>query len=134
MRNIVRIIVVLTLGFLGGCNIANAPLTGTWLFNLATSGSDVILATANLTQHGSDVMGQVTLSGSGVSCGITNAMMATGIIQGSNLALQFTQAQNIITFIGKANVTFTFLTGTYVETAGSCLPNGGIGSWSASLQ
>jgi len=72
VRNVVRIIVVLTLGFWGGCNIPNTPLTGAWLFNLATSGSDVILATANLTQHGSNVTGQVTLSGSGVSCGGAN--------------------------------------------------------------
>lgn len=134
MRNIARITVALILSFLGGCNIHNAALTGTWFFRLATSGSNVILATANLTQNGDVVTGQAALSGNGVGCGVATAMMVSGTVQGDNLALQFTQAQNIVTLTGTANVTFTFLTGTYVQTAGSCLPNGGIGSWSAALQ
>jgi len=134
MRNIVRITAALILSFLGGCNIHNAALTGTWFFKLTTSGSDVILATANLTQNGNAITGQALLSGNGVGCGVATAMMVSGTVQGENLTLQFTQEQNIVTFTGTANLTFTFLTGTYFETAGSCLPNGGVGSWSATLQ
>jgi len=135
MRNIVRITVVLILGFLGGCSFPNPALTGTWIFRLTPSGSsEVILATANLTQNGNVITGHAALTGNGVGCGVSTAMMASGTVQSDNLTLQFTQAQNIVTFTGTANETFTFLTGTYVETGGSCLPGGGVGNWSATLQ
>jgi len=135
MRNIVRITVVLILDFLGGCSFPNPATTGNWIFKLTPSGSsEVILATANLTQNGNVITGHAALSGNGVGCGVATSMMASGSVQGNNLTLQFTQAQNIVTFTGTANQSFTFLTGTYLETGGSCLPDGGVGSWSATLQ
>lgn len=134
-HGIAGVTLVLVLVLLEGCSaVPNAAVTGNWLFKLTTSGSDVILATVNLTQNGSDVSGQAIMGGSGVSCGATGEMFASGTVKGDTVTLQFTQFPNIVVLSGTANVTFTFLTGTFTETGGSCLPNGGIGSWSAALQ
>jgi hypothetical protein len=35
---------------------------------------------------------------------------------------------------GTVNLTFTQATGTYIPMAGSCLQNGGEGSWTATLE
>jgi hypothetical protein len=133
MKNVARITLVLALSFLSGCNPSpNPAMTGTWLFALTSSGSpsEVIQATANLTQLGNTIIGQVTLSGNGASCGTTASM--SGTVKGNNLTLQLVQLQSTIEFTGTANLAFTSASGTYTATAGPCLQDGGGGSWSAS--
>jgi len=135
MRNIARVALISALTFLGGCNPSpNPAMTGTWLFALTSSGSpaEVIQATANLTQLGDTIVGQVTLSGNGASCGTTASI--SGTVKGNNLSFQVVQLQSTIQFTGTANLAFTAASGTYTATAGPCLQNGGGGSWSASLE
>jgi hypothetical protein len=134
MKNIARIALVLAFGFLSGCNPSpNPAMTGTWLFVLTPTGSasEVIQATADLTQLGNQVIGQVSLSENAAACGTTASM--TGTVKGNTLTLQLAQLQSAIDFTGTANLAFTSASGTYTATAGSCLQNGGSGSWSASL-
>jgi hypothetical protein len=61
MKSIVRIALVLALGFLNGCGSGETPLpslTGTWVFTLtpANSPSDVIQATTALTQFNNNLL------------------------------------------------------------------------------
>jgi len=136
MKNIVLMVLVATLGFLNGCGSSTSlpTMTGTWVFTLTpqASPSNVIQATAMLTQISDSVFGQVTLTGNGTACG-TTAMMS-GIVNGNALALHLTQAQSTLTFTGKASASFTSsASGTYTATTGKCLQNGGTGTWSAFL-
>ena len=57
-----------------------------------------------------------------------------GTIMGNSLNLQFNQLDSTINLSGTVNPEFTTATGTYTGAAGSCLLDGGIGSWSAILQ
>jgi hypothetical protein len=136
MQNIIgRITLIAALTFLSGCNPSpNPALTGTWLFTLTSSGSpaEVIQLTANLTQLGNAITGQVTLSGNGAACGTTASM--SGTVKGNNLTLQLVQQESTIEFTGTANQAFTSASGTYTATAGTCLQNGSGGSWSATLE
>jgi len=135
MRNIACVALTTALTFLSGCNPSpNPAMTGTWLFALTSSGSpsEAIQATANLTQLGNTITGQVTLSGNGASCGATASM--SGTVKGNNVTLELIQLQSTIEFTGTANLAFTSASGTYTATAGPCLQNGGGGSWSASLE
>lgn len=132
MRNIVRIALVVVLGFLDACNPApNAAMTGTWIFTLTQLGSTTGLqATANLTQLGVGVTGQVTLTGNEASCGTTASM--SGTVSGNALSLQLSQSQSTISFTGTANAAFTSASGTYAAS-GTCFQNFGTGTWSAAL-
>jgi len=135
MRTASRTILVIALAFLNSCNPANNPaLTGTWLFALTPTGSAFVAleATANLTQVGNQITGNVSLSGNPDSCG--NEALISGTVKGNALTLQLTQSQSVIGFMGTANLAFTSASGTYIASAGSCLLNGGTGSWSAALE
>ncbi|HXY16483.1 MAG TPA: hypothetical protein VEI26_18475 [Terriglobales bacterium] len=129
------LLLTVAIGFLGGCGTSSNPaMTGTWLFVLTPTGSatSAIQATANLTQVGNNVTGQVSLSSTAGSCG-TDASMS-GTVKGNALTLQLTQLQSAINLTGAANQAFTSASGTYTAEAGSCLLSGGTGSWSATLQ
>jgi hypothetical protein len=135
MKNIAGLALVLALGLVTGCNPSPSPaVTGKWLFVLTPSGSpsNVIQATANLTQLGSQIIGQVTLSENAAACGTTANM--SGTVKGNTLTLQLVQLQSTVNFTGTANLAFTSASGTYTATAGPCLQNGGSGSWSAALE
>jgi hypothetical protein len=135
MRAAAGISLVIALTFLNSCNPANNPaMTGTWLFALTPTGSAsvVLQATANLTQVGNRITGQVSLSGNAATCGSEASM--SGTVKGNSLTLQLSQLQSAIDFTGTANLAFTSASGTYTATAGSCLLNGGTGSWSAALE
>ena len=53
---------------------------------------------------------------------------------GNNLTLQFNQLDSSINLTGTVNPEFTAASGSYTGASGSCLLNGGIGSWAAALQ
>jgi len=134
MKSLVRTALVVALGFVSGCNPSpNPAMTGTWLFTLTPTDSptNVVQATATLTQLGNNITGQVTLTGNASSCGNTATM--TGTVQGNVLALQLTQSLSALTFTGQANTAFTSASGTYSATTGPCLQNAGPGNWSAVL-
>jgi hypothetical protein len=101
---------------------------------LTPTGSALVAleATANLTQSGDQITGNVSVTGDAPSCG-TQALMS-GTVKGNTLTLELTQSQSAIDFIGTANLAFTSASGTYTATSGSCLLNGGTGSWSAALE
>ena len=135
MRNIGRLTLILALTLVSGCNPSpNPAMTGTWLFALTSSGSpaELIQLTANLTQLGNTITGSVTLSGNAAACGTTASM--SGTVKGNNLTLELIQQQSTIEFTGTANLAFTNASGTYTATGGTCLQNGGGGSWSATLE
>jgi hypothetical protein len=129
-----RITLPLLLAFVIGCSSSGPEMSGTWMFTLIPTGavSPAIQATASLTQTGSQVGGPASLSGTGISCG-TEASFS-GTVKGNILTLQLTQLQSAINLTGTANQAFTSALGTYTATAGSCLLNGGTGTWSATLQ
>ncbi len=106
-------------------------MTGTWLFALIPNNdtSAAFQVTANLTQVGTQITGTVSLTG---SCGTSASM--TGSVTGNSLTLQLTQPESTIDFSGTANLAFTSASGTYTAVAGSCLQDGGYGSWSAALE
>jgi hypothetical protein len=138
MKSIVRFALLLALGFLNGCGSGQTPLpslTGTWVFTLtpANSPSDVIQATAALTQLNNNVLlGQVTLKGSGTSCG-TQAQM-TGSLSGNSLVLQLTQSPSELILKGTATTALTVnASGAYTASSGRCLQDGGSGTWTAFL-
>jgi hypothetical protein len=138
MKSVVRIALVLALGFLSGCSSGIPPLpamNGTWIFTFtpANAPTDVIQATAILTQNRYNaVFGPVTLSGSGTSCGTVAVM--SGTIAGDNLSLQLTQSPGTLNLRGTANLQLNFhASGAYTATTGECLQNGGAGTWTAFL-
>jgi hypothetical protein len=133
-QSVSRVAFIVVLALLSGCGTSSNPaMTGTWLFVFTPTGSSTsaIQATANLTQVGTNVTGQVSL-GVAASCG-TEASMS-GTVKGNSLTLQLTQIQSSINMTGTANQAFTSALGDYTAAAGSCLLNGGTGSWSAALQ
>lgn len=138
MKSIAGFALVLALGFLSGCGSGQSPLpslTGTWVFTLtpANSPSNVIQATAALTQLKNNVLlGQVTLKGSGTSCGTMAEM--TGTLSGSSLTLQLTQSPSELILRGTATTALTVnASGAYTATTGQCLQDGGTGTWTAFL-
>lgn len=138
MKSIVRFALLLTLGFLNGCGSGQTPLsslTGTWVFTMtpANAPSNVIQATAALTQLKNNVLlGQVTLKGSGTSCG-TQAQM-TGSLSGNSLTLQLTQSPSELILKGTATTALTVTaSGAYTASSGQCLQDGGTGTWTAFL-
>jgi hypothetical protein len=138
MKSIVRFSLVLALGFLNGCGSGQSALpslTGTWVFTLkpSNSASNVIQATAALTQLNNNILlGQVTLNGSGASCG-TRAEM-TGSLSGNNLTLQLTQSPAELILKGTATTALTVnASGAYTASTGQCLQDGGTGTWTAFL-
>jgi len=130
-----RLVLLILLTLLGACGTSSNPaLTGNWLFVFTPTGSatSAIQATANLTQVGTNVTGQVSLSGGAVSCGSEASM--SGTVRGNSLSFQLTQIESTINLTGTANQAFTSALGNYTAVSGSCLLNGGTGSWSAALQ
>lgn len=109
-------------------------MSGTWFFALTPieTSSPVLEFTTNLTQIGSQITGQITLTGSAANCGSAASM--SGTIMGNALSLQLNQVDSSIDFTGTVNPEFTAASGTYTGAAGSCLLNSGFGSWSAALQ
>jgi hypothetical protein len=135
MNKILRTVLILALGSLAGCgNSSNPAMTGNWLFAFTplNSSSVVLQFTAKLTQEGSQITGQISLSGNAATCGTAASMQGT--IMGNSLNLQFNQLDSTINLSGTVNPEFTAATGTYTGAAGSCLLDGGIGSWSAALE
>jgi len=133
LLNTLLLLVLVT--FLSGCGTSSNPaMTGNWLFVFTPTGSatSAIQATANLTQVGTDVTGQVSLSGGAASCGSQASI--SGTVKGNSLTFQLTQLQSTINLTGTANQAFTSALGSYTAVSGSCLLNGGTGSWSAALQ
>lgn len=138
MKSIVRFALVLALSFLNGCGSGQTPLpslTGTWVFTLtpASSPSNVIQATASLTQLNNNVLlGQVTLKGSGTSCGTMAEM--TGTLSGNSLILHLTQSPSELILKGTATTALTVnASGTYTASSGQCLQDGGTGTWTGFL-
>jgi hypothetical protein len=134
MRTAAQIVLVATLVFLSSCSSNNNPaMTGTWLFVFTPTGAstNVLQGTANLTQVGSQVTGQVTLNSNAAPCSMTALM--SGTVKGNSLTLQITQSNSSVGLIGTTNLAFTSASGTYTADSGSCLLNGQTGSWSAAL-
>ena len=135
MKNVARTALVLALGFLVGCsNSSNPAMTGSWFFAFTPLDSSTVVLqfTANLTQEGSQITGQASLTGDAAACGTAGSMQ--GSLMGNTLTLEFNQLQSTINLNGTVNPEFTSASGTYTGASGSCLLNGGIGSWSAVLQ
>jgi len=135
MKKIAWTVLTLALSFLAGCgNSSNPAMSGSWLFQFTPldSSSFALQFTANLTQEGSQITGQVSLTGSAASCGTAGSI--SGTIMGNNLTLQFNQLDSSINLTGTVNPEFTAASGSYTGASGSCLLNGGIGSWAAALQ
>ena len=109
-------------------------MTGTWLLALIPNDNptSAFQLTANLTQVGNQITGTVSLTGDAAACGGSASM--SGTLSGNTLTLQLTQTESTIDFTGTANLAFTAASGTYTAAAGSCLQNGGFGSWSAALE
>ena len=131
---IVRMVAVVALVYLGGCNPTPSPaMTGTWVFTLSPTNSfSTVQATANLTQQASAVSGSVSLAGNSGTCSTTATM--SGAVSGQNLTFIITQSQStIVTLSGTANTAFTSASGNYTTTAG-CLQGAGTGTWTAVLQ
>lgn len=114
-----------------GCQLPNSTaMGGTWLFTIRSNGSGIILVTANLTQNGSQITGQLTLSSTSDSCG--TAADLTGSIQGNNLTLVIVQLQSKLLLVGTVNSAFTNASGTYNASGnGACFQDGDLGTWSA---
>jgi hypothetical protein len=130
-----RLVLLIPAILLSGCGTSSNPaMTGNWLFVFTPTGSSTsaLQATANLTQAGTNVSGQVSLSGGAASCG--NEASMSGTVQGNSLTFHLTQVQSTITLNGTANQAFTSAQGNYTAASGSCLLNGETGSWSAALQ
>jgi hypothetical protein len=126
---------LVVLALLSGCGTSNNPaMTGTWLFVFTPTGASTsaIQATANLTQVGTNVTGQVSLSGGAASCGSDASI--SGSVRGNALTFQLTQIESTINLTGTANQAFTSAQGSYTAASGSCLLNGETGSWSAALE
>jgi hypothetical protein len=126
---------LVALSLLSGCGTSNNPaMTGTWLFVFTPTGSSTaaIQATANLTQVGTNVTGQVSVSGGAASCGSDASI--SGYARGNSLTFQITQIESTINLTGTANQAFTSAQGSYTADSGSCLLNGETGSWSAALE
>ena len=141
MKSMVRIALVVALGFLNGCGSGATPLpslAGTWVFTLTptASPSDVIQAVGALTELNShEVLGQLAVTGSGTACGPTAEM--SGTVNNTTLLLQLTQSRSTITLKGTATtglLSSVNASGTYTATTGACLQNGGTGTWSAGLE
>ena len=135
VRTLCKSLFLILCALLSGCGTSSNPaMTGNWLFVFTPTGSTMsaIQATANLTQVGTNVTGQVSLSGGAASCGSKASM--SGTVKGNSLTLQLTQIQSTINLTGTANQAFTSALGDYTAASGSCLLNGGTGSWSAALQ
>lgn len=135
MKDILRIVLIVALGFLNGCGTTtNNTMTGTWTFTLTPTvpPSQAIQVTADLTQINNSFFGPVTLTGDAAACG-TMAQMS-GTVNGNALSLQITQAQTTITLTGKTNSTLSSSSGTYTATSGQCILSGGTGTWSGFLQ
>jgi hypothetical protein len=135
MKNVVRTALIVALGLLVGCsNSSNPAMSGSWLFAFTPLDSPTVVLqfTANLTQEGSQITGQASLTGDAAACGTAGSMQGT--IMGDSLNLQFNQLSSTVNLSGTVNPEFTAASGTYTGASGSCLLNGGIGSWSAGLQ
>lgn len=127
---IVCLALALMLSFLTSCGTGSSgTLSGSWVFNLATSDS-FVQATANLNESGNQITGQGTVNQS--SCGTSGTV--SGNVQGEALTLQLTEANLGLALTGTANQAFTSASGTYEVTGGSCLPAGETGTWSAAFQ
>ena len=121
-------------GFLSACSSSSNPaMTGTWLLALIPNddSSAGFELTANLTEVGNQITGTVSLTGSAAACGSSASI--SGNVTGNTITLQLTQPESTIDFSGTANLAFTAVSGTYTAAAGSCIQNGGFGSWSAAL-
>jgi hypothetical protein len=132
---IARLVLLLAFGSLSACSSSSNPaMSGTWLFALTPVGTStpVLEFTTNLTQIGSQITGQITLTGNAANCGSAASM--SGTIMGNSLNLQLNQIDSMIGFTGTVNPEFTAASGSYTGAAGSCLLDGGFGSWSAVLQ
>jgi len=135
MKNLARTALIVALGFLVGCsNSSNPAMTGSWMFAFTPLDSSAVALqfSANLTQEGSQITGQVSLTGDAASCGTAGSMQGT--LMGNSLTLEFNQLDSTINLSGTVNPEFTSASGTYTGASGSCLLNGGIGSWAAILQ
>ncbi len=142
MKTIAAIALIAVLSPLNGCgdatpntnNTASPSMTGSWAFTMTPTDfpTDVIQATAALTQTGNSVDGPVTLGGNYSGCG--TAAVMSGTVTGDALSLQLTQSQSTLTFTGAANAALTSASGTYTATAGECLQSGGTGTWPATKQ
>lgn len=132
---IARMALLVALVSLSACSSSSNPaMSGTWLFALTpiNSSSPVLEFTTNLTQIGSQITGQITLTGNAASCGSAASM--SGTLMGNTLTLQLNQIDSAIDFSGTVNPEFTAASGTYTGAAGSCLLDSGFGSWSAALE
>jgi hypothetical protein len=138
MKNVLRRTFLILLCLLAGCGSTPLFLAGTWVFKISPTNSSsgaAIQLTVPLTQFNSSIFGTATLSGNGTSCG-TVAMMS-GTVSGSKLSLQLTQSENTLNLTGTATggypLTYT-ASGKYTATTGSCLQNGGGGTWTGFLE
>ena len=126
------ILALILVSVLNGCGSYPGVMAGTWLFTL-TSGASLsqVLATANLSQSGNEISGNVAFSGngSGVSCNSVTSI--SGTLQGNELQLQFIESQSIANLLGTTNLAFTSGSGTYTVDESSCFQVAGSGSWSA---
>src|SRR6516162_99997 len=114
MKNVARTALIVALGFLIGCsNSSNPAMTGSWLFAFTPLDSSAVVLqfTANLTQEGSQITGQVSLTGDAASCGTAGSMQGT--LMGNNLTLEFNQLNSTINLSGTVNPEFTSASGTY---------------------
>ena len=107
-------------------------MAGTWLFTLTSDDTlNQVLATANLSQSGNEISGNVAFSGngSGVSCNSVTSVV--GALQGNGLQLEFVESQNAAELTGTVNLAFTSGSGTYTADESSCFQTVGSGSWTA---
>jgi hypothetical protein len=128
------LLILVFAGSIPGCQYpSSAAMSGTWAFTLTSANSPVIIATASLTQSGSQISGPVTLNSGNSVCGTQGTI--TGSIQGTSLTLQIVQFQSQAFLNGSTNQAFTSANGTYsTGGAGTCFGSGTFGSWSAFFQ
>src|SRR5579864_2890974 len=95
LQTLSRLVLLIPVILLSGCGTSSNPaMTGNWLFVFTPTGSatSALQATANLTQVGTNVSGQVSLSGGAATCGSEASM--SGTVHGNSLTLQLTQLQS----------------------------------------
>jgi hypothetical protein len=113
-----------------GCGGSSShSLSGPWQFSLTSSAfpGNAYTGTTTLNQSASGISGTVAFANNPCA----SVALITGLISGSNVNLQITEGDQVVTLNGTVNSAFSSMSGTYTTTTGGCT-NGDSGTWTAS--
>ena len=130
MRRVVTLVLcALAVGCGGGTmnSVSGSNFAGKWQFNgKSTTFGVTVTGSGTLAQNGNALTGQLSLSGS--PCAGTAAL--TGTAAGMGVMFQLQEGGQAVSFTGKADSSFSSMSGTYTAPSGGCA-DGDVGTWTA---